>query len=171
MLEQAKGIASAPISLKFASHVVWDLRALTEDTVEWLNDSMISDTSKVGTFSSPRFLDLIAPWVDEATRRDFQQMIYATTLAYTQTSAPDKHHLNPLELRRIGAVAGHKLLKVLDEKLKPQSLKGCSEDDLQALFLLVVGTILAVGYAEPDTSTNDSVGVICTPVLISFEAD
>jgi len=58
-------------------------------------------------------------------------------------------------------MAGHGFLRNLDEKLKAQSLKDCSRDDLQALFLLVVGTILAVGYVEPMASDTALSNVVC----------
>jgi hypothetical protein len=76
-------------------------------------------------------------------------MIYAESLAYTQPTAPDKHYLSIPELRQIGAIAGHEVLKCLDNKLKPQSLRDCSYGDIQALFLLVFGTILAISYTVP----------------------
>ena len=128
---------------------------MTEDVVDWLNDPMISDTSKVGTFSSPQFLELISPSVDKSTRTNFQRMIYAISLAYTQKGVTDSRPLSISELTQIGSIAGHEFLAFLDEKLKPQFLKNCSEADLHALFLLVMGTILAVGYIEPDTNSSE----------------
>lgn len=142
------------ISLDFASQVTWDLGALVNDIVDWLNDPMVSVTSKVGTLSSPQFLDLIKPSIKENTRINFQRMIYAISLAYTQPTAPDRDDLSIEELHQIGSVAGHGLLKELDERLKPQSLNDCSGDDLRALFLLVFGTILAVGYTKPEISSK-----------------
>jgi hypothetical protein len=117
-----------------------------------------SDTSKVGTLATPQFSKLVERSLDQASRTNFQRMMYAISLAYTQPTAPENHLLDPIDLYQIGSVAGHSLLKVLDKKLKPESLKKCSEDDLQALFLLVVGTILTVGYTELDGSQYDSSG-------------
>lgn len=82
----------------------------------------------------------------EGTRTEFQQMMYAISLAYTQ---PERHCLSISEIHEIGCVAGHKFLKVLDQKLKPEHLKHCSGDELRSLFLLVVGTMFAVGYTDP----------------------
>ncbi|PQE06195.1 Zn(II)2Cys6 transcription factor protein [Rutstroemia sp. NJR-2017a BBW] len=151
-LVTAKNAKLEPITVShdFASHVVWDLKALVEDIVDWLNDPMISHTSKVGILSSPQFLELIGPFIEEKSKAYFQRMIYFITLAYTQKHAPDRQRQRICILSQIGSITGHEFLKVLDEKLKPQSLKDCTKDDLYALFLLVVGTILAVGYTEPD---------------------
>lgn len=147
-------LTSASITLDFPSHITWDLRAMVGDVVDWLNDRMVSATSKVGTLSSPQFLELTSPSVDDNTRTNFQLMIYAISIAYTQIDAANTHPLSNSELNQIGSLAGHGLLAFLDEKLKPRSLKHCSEADLHALFLLIIGTILAVGYIEPDTSSS-----------------
>lgn len=157
---KSKLLALSTITLDFASYVAWDIAALTEDTVQWLNSPLDSEVSKVGILSSPEFLKLIEPFLGWSERLDFQRMIYATTLAYSQPDAPDKHTLNPHELYQIGAITGHNVLKLLDEKLRPQSLKDRSQQDLLTLFLLVFGTILAVGYTESDTKLFDASSIV-----------
>jgi hypothetical protein len=148
-------LAMATISLEFSTLVTWNLGRLVDDVVNWLNNPMLSETSKVGILSSPQFLDLVKPSVEDVTT-DFHCMIYAISLAYTQPTAPDRHHLNIPELLQIGSMAGHQFLKSLDKRLKPQHLKDCSKDELQSLFLLVIGTILAVGYTDPSAFSKDS---------------
>jgi hypothetical protein len=72
-------------------------------------------------------------------------------LAYTQPTAAIKHPLSVAELQQIGAMAGQDFLRFLDQKLKTDSLKTCVKvkEEGQALFLLLFGTILAVGYTNP----------------------
>lgn len=82
-------------------------------------------------------------------------MLYAESLAYTQPTSDEKHHLNVPELLQIGAIAGHNVLNFLDLKLKSDSLRSSSKHDLEALFLLLVGTILAVGYSYPNKSAEN----------------
>lgn len=135
------------ISLEFASQVTWDLDALVDDIVGWLNVPFLSETSKVGIMSSPQFLAIIKGSIEDSIGVKFQRMIYAISLAYTQPTASDKHQLSTGELYQIGSMAGHDLLQYLDERLKPQPLSQCSQNDLRAMFLIVFGTILAVGYA------------------------
>jgi hypothetical protein len=97
--------------------------------------------------SSPKFLDLIKPAVGDDAATNFQRMMYAQTLAYHQsTSAGGQYVLN---MQQIGSMARHHWLAILDQKLIPQSLANGSKDDLQALFLLIIGIILAVGYTKP----------------------
>jgi hypothetical protein len=149
VLLKTSNLALKSITLNFARQITWNLPALVDDIVDWLNGPQISTTSKVGTLSSPNFMELIEPHVGFENMLSFQRMLYAESLAYIQPTTEDQHHFSIRELQQIGAITGHSFLKFLDDKLRPQSLKHCSKEDLQALFLLVVGTILAVGYTDP----------------------
>ncbi len=104
-------------------------------------------------------MELIEPHVGFENMLNFQRMLYAESLAYIQPKTEEQHHLSIQELQQIGAITGHNFLKFLDEKLRPQSLQQCSKEDLHALFLLVVGTILAVGYTDPVVDTSESLKV------------
>lgn len=77
----------------------------------------------------------------DAERKNFQIMLYAVSLAFTQANAKHKNTLDVLELHQIGTINGHEILKYLEKRLKPQSLKGASFIDIQVLFLVVFGTI------------------------------
>ncbi|CZR64042.1 uncharacterized protein PAC_13939 [Phialocephala subalpina] len=152
-LDQRLDLTLSNISLDFANQVTWDVAVLVDDTVDWLKDPRISETSKVGTFSSPQFLDLVTSSLGKSVGIKFQRMLYAISLAYTQ---PTLHPLTLPEIYEVGCIAGHDFLTILDERLKPQSLKECSEAELRALFLVVFGTILAVGYTQPTLGEADS---------------
>jgi hypothetical protein len=73
------------------------------------------------------------------------------------------------ELRQITFVAGEYVLASLERRPAPAELEKCagSLEYLQALFLILLGTILAVGYMQPikDTpaSANGSVST-CIPL-------
>jgi len=71
------------INLGFSSSITWDLEFLVDDMAGWLNKSTVSETSKVGILSSPRFLGLIQPFVEVNIMEQFHRMIYAISLAYT----------------------------------------------------------------------------------------
>jgi hypothetical protein len=164
----AELLASTKITLEFDSQITWSLESLTKEMIAWLNDPSSSSTSKVGSMSSPQFQALVQPSFGDEASIKFQRMMTAISLAHTQQNLPharlDDHSSesttlherseqgnNPIimELQRIGAVAGHQFLMFLDKKLTPQSLATLSKEDLQALFLMIMGTILAIGYAQP----------------------
>jgi hypothetical protein len=129
------------------------LSIIVLELVEWLNNPHLSTTSKLGLLSSPGFLDLVESYVGAEIGISFQRMLYAESLAYTQPTPGEKHHLSVSELQQIGAIAGHNVLIFLDRKLKSNSLRSSSKNALEATFLLPVGTILAVSYSYPNTST------------------
>jgi hypothetical protein len=81
-------------------------------------------------------------------------MLYAESLAYTQPTSDEKHQLSVPKLQQIGAIAGQNVLSFLDGKLKSDALRSSSKHALEAEFLLLVGTILAVGYSFPSTSPS-----------------
>jgi hypothetical protein len=165
---KTKNLALKSITLNFAWQITWNLPALVDDVVDWLNSPQVSTTSKVGTLSSPNFVELIEPHVGFDNILSFQRMLYAESLAYIQPTTEDQHHLGIRELQQIGAVAGHNFLKFLDDKLRPQSLKHCSKEELHALFLLVVGTILAVGYTGPVLNDSESLKKVSSRGKVSF---
>jgi hypothetical protein len=171
VLLKTNNLALKSITLNFGSQITWNLPALVDDVVDWLellDSPQISTTSKVGILSSPNFLELIEPYVGFEKMLNFQRMLYAESLAYIQPTTEDQHHLSIRELQQIGAVAGHSFLKFLDDKLRPQSLKHCSKEGLQTLFLLVVGTILAVGYTGPVVDASEPLKKVSSGGKVSF---
>ena len=110
VLENTGKLALRTITLNFRSQITWNLPALVLELVEWLNNPQLSTTSKVGLLSSPSFLDLVEPYVGAEISISFQRMLYAESLAYTQPTSDEKHHLSVPELQQIGAVAGHNVL-------------------------------------------------------------
>ncbi|RFU34233.1 hypothetical protein B7463_g2186, partial [Scytalidium lignicola] len=155
ILTKSREFASTAVTLSFASDIKWSLSALVVDMVDWVNSPHTSTTSKVGTLSSPEFLETLKPYFEKDTLISFQHMLHAQSLAYTQSTSQGTHFFSILELQQIGGMAGHNFLKVLDRSLRCQSLASYSKEHLHALFLLIVGTILAVGYTKPFQKTGN----------------
>jgi hypothetical protein len=108
--------------------------------------------------SSPQFQDPIKPLVGNDISSSFRLVIYAISLAHTQQSSDHEYQLTRAYLHKIGAFAGKRCPKFLDNTLTASSLSGIFKDRnakniLQALFLLVFGTILAIRYAQPVTES------------------
>lgn len=82
--EKSEALALSGISLTFASDIEWDLDILVKDTLHWLRDSANPKISRVGTLSSPKFLDLVKMSAGQLVEINFQRMLYAISLAYTQ---------------------------------------------------------------------------------------
>ena len=139
------------IEPSFNGPITWDLPTIVLELVEWLHNPACSTTDKVGLFSSPGFIDLMEPYIGAEVGAYFQGMLYSASLAYTMWENLGKNDFSVKELQQIGATCGHAILSFLDKKLKAEALRACSSEKahLEALFLLVIGTILAVGYTSP----------------------
>ncbi|PQE25322.1 zn 2cys6 transcription factor protein [Rutstroemia sp. NJR-2017a BBW] len=149
-----KDVAFDTITLGFASSVDWNLDSLANDVVQWLNNLSESQTSKVGILSSPTFLNIVnsCGFGDAGFGAAFQKVIYTETLIYTNGHGWSRSILTGLtleDLKMIGALSGQKWLELLEKQLKPHILASRTKEQLQLLFLLVFGTILAVGYTGP----------------------
>jgi hypothetical protein len=126
------------------------------DVVDGLNKPTVSETSKVGILSSSRFLDLIKPFIEDDTRAQYHRMLYAISLVYTHPAVTDMQQLTIPKMLQVGSMAGHNFLKILDRLLKSQHLRSCSRDQVRSVFLLIFGSILAVGYMEPPPSAPEN---------------
>ncbi|KAN0089708.1 hypothetical protein V8E51_019968 [Hyaloscypha variabilis] len=146
-------LRSTPVRLGFEDRVTWEIGPFTEECARWISDPGLSNTSQVGAMSLPQFQTLIKASMGEAASNDFQSMIYTISLAHIRTTTGVKHKYTALELRRIGSLAGERLLSFLETRLTAQSLTSLSRNELQVLFLMIVGTILAIGYAQPVTES------------------
>jgi len=155
------------IEPSFNGPITWDLPTIVLELIEWLHDPACFTTSKVGLLSSPRFIDLMEPYIGAEVGVNFQRMLYAESLAYTQRTTFKKHDLTIEELQQIGAVGGYAILAFLDKNLKAEALRSCSKEKarLEALFLLVIGTILAVGYTSPYRSCDGTMGGVSQSML------
>jgi hypothetical protein len=155
IIANTENLATTSITLSFESCVSWTLETLTADIIAWLNADHDSTTSKVGILSSPNFAFLVRPAVGPQACLSFQRMLYAQSLAYTQTLASYPDCLSVTELQQVAALAGHSFLLGLDKRFTPDQLGKCSGGELRALFLVTFGTILAVGYASPEADSPE----------------
>jgi hypothetical protein len=156
--ENTEKLALRSISLSFSSLITWDLSNVALEFVEWLNQPQLPTASYVGFMSSPEFLKLLEPHVGVEIAISFQRMVCAECIAYTQPVSGEKQHLSVSELQQIGAVAGYHVLNFLDRKVRPEFLRASSKATLEAVFLMLVGTILAIGYSRPNKNVENIVG-------------
>ncbi|PMD33109.1 hypothetical protein L207DRAFT_639814 [Hyaloscypha variabilis F] len=153
ILGQQTVLRSTPVQLGFLDHLTWEIDPFTEECARWISDPDLNNICQVGVMSSLQFQTLIKASVGEAASNDFQSMIYAISLAHTQPKTGAKHMYTALELQGIGSLGGERLLSFLEKRLTAQSLGTLSKNELQVLFLMIVGTILAIGYAQPVTES------------------
>jgi hypothetical protein len=151
-------LAATPVTPQFSCQMTWEIDSFNNDIFMWLNSSEAASTSKVGAMSSSQFQDMIKSLVSDDVSTSFRLMLYAISLANTQQSSDHEYQLSVANLQKVGALAGKHCLRFLDNTLTAASLAKIfkqrnGKEALQALFLLAVGTILAIGYAQPITES------------------
>jgi hypothetical protein len=125
----------------------WNPDSLAKDVVQWLNDPSASITKKFGMLACPNFQDLLNSYgFGDGFGAAFQKMMFTGVFIYTASNRP-----YPMveDMKLIGALSGQEWLELLEKQLKPHILASRTKEHLQLLFLLVFGTVLAVGYTIP----------------------
>jgi hypothetical protein len=125
--------------------VTWTLSNIITEVAAFLSSRSTEPTSKVGILSSPSFVQLIQHHIFPERAALFQAMLYGTSFS---NGHPDQ------VLERLGVSAGDKFLTCLNKELNSQPLFTLSMEKRQALFLLIFGTILAIGYTRRSCATG-----------------
>lgn len=134
----------------FLSNEDFDLLSTT-----WLTEpnTNIGLGSVVGFLSSPGQLAPLDEAVDDSISSDFRVFLLSTSLS--QCGWQD-HDISLQELDALSYTFGSRLINRLDRILTPQFLAKLDTDAVKAVFLLILGTNLAVTYAAHVTSTSTS---------------
>jgi len=118
---------------------------------QWLtNDFNSSDFSVVGIFSSVEFTALLCRYVDPTLSRNLRLLVYLTTYLFVVDDplpSTDVMRANMITLRDH---VGNSVLGMVESLLKPAHLEASNSEKLQAVFLLILGTIVAVRYTLLD---------------------
>jgi hypothetical protein len=86
-------------------------------------------------------------WIPDVVCEQFRLLVYTSSLLYNLGSGVSHSGCTPLELRITRSHAGTALLENLEKLLRPADLAKAVPEKLRAIFLVLFGTILAVGYS------------------------
>lgn len=116
-----------------------------------------ASTSRVGILSSSKLEHLLDNLVDKGLRRAFKLLIESSSVLYNHDGDTDFYwkSYSLADLANIRSIAGTLVLQHLERALKNLALAKYSLRELKALFLIVFGTIIAVGYSKPVTQADD----------------
>ncbi|RSM15110.1 hypothetical protein CDV31_005191 [Fusarium ambrosium] len=135
------------ISLEF--EVTWTFSSIIADVEAFLASRPIRLTSLVGTLCSRGFLQLLQDDITPTVAHRFQTMLYSASFSYGHDHQSMYEEDMPMAtLQQLGNRAGHDFLRFLDKSLNALQLATATLDKLRALFLLLFGTILAIGYTK-----------------------
>ncbi|RSM12584.1 hypothetical protein CEP52_002288 [Fusarium oligoseptatum] len=135
------------ISLEF--EVTWTFSSIIADVEAFLASRSIRLTSLVGTLCSRGFLQLLQGDITPTVAHRFQTMLYSASFCYGHAHQSLYDEDMPMAtLQQLGNRAGHDFLRFLDKNLNASQLATATLDKLRALFLVLFGTILAIGYTR-----------------------
>ncbi|KAK3937501.1 hypothetical protein QBC46DRAFT_267354 [Diplogelasinospora grovesii] len=146
------GVLLSRIALP-ASFSLDDKNSFNDTLVSWLTNPAFSFPS--GSIVGLCCSSLLSIQFQEAVGSDliteFRRFLLATSLVRNGWCGRD---MGRQDLCVAGHVTGFRLVNRLDRVLTPQFLAKCSPESCQVLFLLVLGTVLGVGYSGHDVTAD-----------------
>lgn len=135
--------------------VEWSVGCLFADCWAWAGNvdkstSMAIPYSRAWAFSATKTEDFLSTLTSRDTCQTLRLLVETSTLVYNWGPSalfPCQNSHNFLSLR---SFAGSKLLRAFGKLLAPDSLANSSFDQLQGLFFLLFGAIIAVSYVTPE---------------------
>ena len=137
------------VQLGFHSEFDWNLDTITRDFAQWMSNQRLTPTSisRVGILSSFNLTRLLSTLVPGNMSQDLRLFVETSSALYNRGFQQEYAGYNPIDLWRIRSFAGNEVLKGLQEVLNNNALSHASLFELKALFLVLFGTILSVGYS------------------------
>lgn len=136
------------VQLDFPSEF-WDLDTITRDFAQWMSNQQLTPASRsrVGILSSFKLTRLLSALFSGNMSQNCRLLVETSSALYNRGIQQDYAGYNPIELWRIRSFAGNKVLKGLEKALNKNALSRASLFELKALFLILFGTIISVGYS------------------------
>lgn len=152
------------VQLAFESEVLWDLDAIVFEFACWMSHehALPASTSRVGILSSAKFSQLVRTIADEDLTRAFRLLVESSSVLYNHDGHLDIYWKDYYkdDLEHIRSFAGTSVLRHLERVLSNIALAEASLKEMKALFLILFGTIIAVGYSQSVGHNED----VSTPI-------
>ncbi len=137
----------------------WSLDTITRDFAQWMSNRQPTSTSRVGILSSFNLTRLLSTLVPSNMSQEFRLFVETSSALYNRGFQQEYAGYNSIDLWRIRSFTGDKVLVGLQGVLNNNALSRASLLELKALFLILFGTIVSVGYSGQLT-WSDVVGLV-----------
>ena len=136
--------------LAFKTRMQWNIDSISTSFVEWMNDGDVSlnSMSRVGLLTSYKFQAIVSDLLGEDLSRSFRLLLETSSIFYSHDGETQFLGYSHTQLRCIQNAAGTRVLRMLQSALSKSVLAQCHLGKLKALFLILIGTIIAVGYSD-----------------------
>lgn len=153
MLSKSDHILTGNVQLAFRTLVHWDIDSMSNDFVEWMTNDQLppASTSRVGILTSFKFQRMVSGLLDETLSKNFRLLLETSSILYSHGTQVSNSGHSAINFCSSRSMAGREVLQTLESALSKSFLAQCSRKSLQALFLVLLGTIIAVGYSNRES--------------------
>ena len=140
----------------------WNLDTISLDFAQWMSNQQLTptSTSRVGILSSFSLTRLLSTSTPGNVSQYFRLFVETSSALYSRGFQQEYAGYNLIDLWRIRSFAGNKVLEGLQGLLNNNALSRARLFELKALFLVLFGTIVSVGYSGQWTQA-----VIVSPLV------
>lgn len=138
----------------YGSMVQWSASGVFTDCITWLStlDSPAVSYSRAWLFSASRTEQLLCTLVPKELCETLRVLAKASMLIHHYERASFSF---PRQLHGLRCFAGNHMIQALEGALRPTSLANSSINDLGGLFLLLLGTTIAVSYTNGSVASPE----------------
>lgn len=142
------------------SNVHWDLEYISKNFAQWLGSPYVSPASfsRVGILCSFKLIHLLSDFLPEILIQHFRLLMETSSILYYNGNPCGYAEYSHIDLCLVRSFLGTKVLNGLEKALASTALAKATVHELQALFLMLFGTIIAVSYSD-QWSFSDMVSI------------
>ena len=135
----------------FAPQIDWNLHDIASNCADWICEGAAdpNSNSRAWMLSSVVVESLLSGILTRDLCKALRVTVGTSFIIYDRGDYPSPNHLSSSYLWIIRAFAGSQVLRKLDAVLNTGKIAKASIDELKAIFLLLFGTVIAVGYTGP----------------------
>ena len=157
ILPNSECVLTENTQLAFKTCLRWDIDSIASNFVEWMTSDTASPASisRVGILTSFKFQRILAGLLGKNLSISFRLLLETSSILYSQGDKVSYQGYSCGQLHLIQCAAGTRVLQMLHRALGKNILASFPMEKLKALFLILVGTIVAVGYSDKQVQAID----------------
>lgn len=163
ILRANRSILAPNANRRFDPDIHWDLGTFAADCAEWILDESVEpgSNSRVWMFSSLDAERLLSTFVDDNLSKALRVLVRTSSILHNWGMNTSCSHYSSSDLWSIRSFAGSQVLHGLERALNLQRLAKSPADVLKALFLVILGTVIAVGYSASVSHSDEARSFFC----------
>jgi hypothetical protein len=126
----------------------WDIESMWAYIAHWfITEREPPGTRIVGIMTTMKFTSVLSQYVGSFLGSAFRRLITATALLKLE-SFPFESQVMTEDFAKMVTRAGNQVLRALEAQLEPRALSRADQRKLGTIFIILVGTTIAIGYTS-----------------------